>query len=172
MMKKKISFWVCSLEYLKEQLMNLGYKEAKIIKKKKTLFSVNGEQENKNKESFDDKNTNLDIELIGNEVRVSKNPFNIRNIFNSAQNIFNPLVNMDNIKDYLYDLNLEKKNYEKFILNEEYSNYLKDIWEINHKNNIYCYIQISGVTLSLLQILEQKRDIYGTRYFHFNSLKN
>jgi hypothetical protein len=114
--KKKISFWVCSLEYLKEQLMNLGYKEAKIIKKKKTLFSENGKQENKNKESgassgesFGDKNTNLDIELIENEVKVSKNPLNIGNIFDSAQQLFNPLVNMNNIKDYLYDLNLQKK---------------------------------------------------------------
>ena len=78
---------------------------------------------------------------------------------------------MDNIKDYLYDLNLQKQNYEKLILNEEYFNYLKDIWKINHKNNIYCYNQISGVTLSLLQILEQKRIVYGTRYFHFNCEK-
>ena len=178
--KKEISFWVCSLEYLKEQLMNLGYKEAKIMKKnkKKTLFSENEEQENKDKESgasssetFEDKNTNLDDELFENEVRLSKNPLNIENIFNSAQNIFNPLINMDNIKDYLYDLNLQKQNYEKLILNEEYFNYLKDIWKINHKNNIYCYNQISGVTLSLLQILEQKRIVYGTRYFHFNCEK-
>ena len=176
--KKEISFWVCSLEYLKEQLMNLGYKEAKIIKKKKILFSENKEQENKDKESgasssetLEDKNTNLDIELFENKVRVSKNPLNIGNIFNNAQNIFNPLVNMDNIKDYLYDLNLQKQNYEKLILNEEYSNYLIDICEINHKNNIYCYNQISGVTLSLLQILEQKREVYGTRYFHFNCEK-
>ena len=75
--------------------MNLGYKEAKIIKKKKTLFSVNGEEKNKDKESgvslsefFDDNNTNLDIELIENEVRVFKNPLNIGNIFDRAQNIF------------------------------------------------------------------------------------
>ena len=178
--KKEISFWVCSLEYLKEQLMNLGYKEAKIMKKnkKKTLFSENEEQENKDKESgasssesFEDKNTNLDDELFENEVRLSKNPLNIENIFNSAQNIFNPLINMDNIKDYLYDLNLQKQNYEKLILNEEYFNYLKDIWKINHKNNIYCYNQISGVTLSLLQILELKREVFGTRYFHFNCEK-
>ena len=178
--KKEISFWVCSLEYLKEQLMNLGYKEAKIIKKKKkkTLFSENEEQENKDKESgapssesLEDNDTNLDDELFENEVRLSKNPLNIGNIFNSAQNIFNPLVNMDNIKDYLYDLNLQKQNYEKLILNEEYFNYLKDIWKINHKNNIYCYNQLSGVTFSLLQILEQKREVFGTRYFHFNCEK-
>ena len=173
--KKEISFWVCSLKYLKEQLMNLGYKEAKIMKKKKILFSEDEEQENKDKESssesFDDRNINLDIELIENEVKVSKNPFNIENIFNNAQNVFNPLINMDNIKDYLYDLNLPKEKYEKLILNEKYFNYLMGIWEINHKNNFYCYNQISGVTLSLLQILEQKREVYGTRYFHFNSEK-
>ena len=96
---KQISFWVCSFGYLKEQLMNLGYKEAKIIKKKKILFSEDGEQENKNKESggsssesLDDKNNNLDFELIENKVRISKNPFNIGNIFDSAQNVFNPLA--------------------------------------------------------------------------------
>jgi len=82
--KKEFSFWVCSLEYLKEQLMHLGYKEAKIIKKKTILFSENEEQDNKDKESggsssksLDNKNINLDIELSENKVRVSKNPFNI-----------------------------------------------------------------------------------------------
>ena len=159
--------------------MNLGYKEAKIIKKKKILFcDVDEEQENKDKESgvsssksFDDINTNLDIDLIENEVKISKNPLTIGNIFDSAQNIFNPWDNMNNIKDYLYDLNLQKQNCEKLIFNEDYSNYLTDILENNHKDNIYCYNQISGVTLSLLQILEKKREVYETRYFHFNSEK-
>ena len=174
--KEEISFWVCSLEYLKEQLMNLGYKEAKIKKKKKILFSENKEQENKNKkfvgssnESIDNKNNYLDIELTENEVRVTKDPFNIGNIFDTAKKIFNPLVNMDNIENYLYDLNLRKENYKRLIFNEIYLNNLVDICKINNKINFCCYNQISGVTLSLLQLFEIRREIFKTRYFHFNS---
>ena len=174
--KKKFSFWVCSLEYLKEQLIHLGYKEAKIIKKKQILFSEDVEQENKDKESggsssesLDNKNINLDIELMENEVRVSKNPFNIGNVFDRAQNVFNPWINMDNIKDYLYDLNLSKKNYKKLIFNGKYINNLIDVCKKDNNNTFYCYNQMSGVTLSLLQIFEQKRKTFKTRYFHFNS---
>ena len=174
--KEEFSFWVCSFEYLKEQLMNLGYKEAKIIKKKKILFSEDKEQESKDKESggsssesIDNKNIDLDIELIENEVRVSKNIFNIGNIFDMAKKIFNPLVNMDNINNYLYDLNLRKENYKKLIFNKKYMCNLIDINTEESTINFYCYNQKSGVTLSLLQIFEQKRESYKTRYFHFNS---
>ena len=174
--KEEFSFWVCSLEYLKEQLMNLGYKEAKIIKKKNILFSEDKEHENKDKESassssesIDNQNNNLDNELVENEVRVTKEPFNIGNIFDTAKKIFNPIENMDNIKNYLYDLNLRKENYKKLILNRKYLNNLIDICTINNQINICCYNQNSGVTLSLLQLFEQSRQIFKTRYFHFNS---
>ena len=174
--KEEISFWVCSLDYLKEQLKNLGYKEAKIIKKKKILFSEDEEQENKDKESggsssesLDDKKNNLDNDLLENNVRVSKNLSNIGNIFDRAQNVFNPLANLDNIRDYLYDLNLPKQNYKKLIFNGAYLNNFIDICKKDNNNSFYCYNEISGVTMSLLQIFEQKRETFKTRYFHFNS---
>ena len=36
-------------------------------------------------------------------------------------------------------------------------------------NCFYCYNEKSGLTLSLLQILEQRRERNHIRYFHFNS---
>ena len=113
--KNSFSFWVCSFEFLKEALQSLGYVEAKIIKKKKILFSEKNEQMDKymdssgsSSESLDDKTT-LDIDLAQNEVRVSKNPFNLEKTFDKSQKIFNPLLNNDNLEDYLHDLSLPNK---------------------------------------------------------------
>ena len=39
--KRKFSFWVCSFNYLQEKLLSMGYKQAKINKKK--LFPENEE---------------------------------------------------------------------------------------------------------------------------------
>ena len=86
----------------------MGYKEAKIIKKKKILFSEKDEHMNKDSngsssESLDDK-TNLDIELSQYEIKVKKNPFNLEKTFKKSHNIFDPLINNDNLEDYLLDI--------------------------------------------------------------------
>ena len=174
--KKSFSFWVCSFEFLKEALQSLGYMEAKIIKKKKILFSEKYEQMDKDKdsgrsssESLDDKTT-LDIDLAQNEVKVSKNPFNLEKTFDKSQNRFNPLVSNDYLEDYLHDLALPKKiNKTNFVCNKNYLIFLNEIFSKNYHNHFYCYNAQSGLTLCLLQILEQRRERSQIRYFHFNS---
>ena len=174
--KESFSFWVCSFEFLKEALRALGYLEAKIIKKKKILFSENEEMDKdkdssgSSSESLGDKST-LDIDLAENEVRVSKNPFSLERTFDKAQNNFNPIFSNDNLEDYLYDIDLPKKfNKTKFVCNGNYLIFLNDIFTTNfHHNHFYCYNAKSGLTLCLLQILEQKRKRSKIRYFHFNS---
>ena len=175
--KKVFSFWVCSFDFLKEALQSLGYKEAKIIKKKKILFSEKDEQMDKEKdssgssnESLDDK-TNLDIDLAQNEIRVSKNPFNLERTFDKSQNQFNPIVSNDNLEDYLRDMSLPNKiNKTNFVCNKNYLIFLNEIFSTNlRRNHFYCYNAKSGLTLCLLQILEQRRERNKIRYFHFNS---
>ena len=174
--KNVFSFWVCSFEFLKEALQSLGYLEAKIIKKKKILFSEKNEQMDKDKdskgstsESLDE--TILDIDLAQNEVRVSKNPFNLEKTFDKSQKIFDPITSNDNLEDYLYDLSFPNKvSKRNFVCNKNYLIYLNEIFRSNFGyNHFYCYNAKSGLTLCLLQILEQRRERSQIRYFHFNS---
>ena len=174
--KKKFSFWVCSFNYLKEKLQSMGYKEAKINKEK--LFPEKEEQDGKgsngsSSESFDNK-TNLDIKLINYEIKVTENIFSLENIFDESQKIFfyDDKNKFENIKEYRKDLNMPKtinKNKDKFIFNQNYITDLRDFLE--NKNGLYCYYynEKSGLTLSLLLILEKKRELISTRYFYFNS---
>ena len=171
---EKFSFWVCSFKFFKEALQSLGYKEAKIIKKKKILFSENDEHMNKDSngsssESLDDK-TNIDIDLYKYQVKVKKNPFNLEKTFNKSHNIFDPLINNDNLEDYLRDINLPKNiNKTNFIFSKNYLTFLNKIFDENNHEYFYYYNSKSGLTLCLLQILEQKKHNEKIRYFHFNS---
>ena len=185
--KNTFSFWVCSLDYLKKALESLGYKEAKIIKKKENetnktksiLIYKKDEQNDKDKdsggsasESLEDK-SGLDFDLSNYTIRVTKNPFSLDKIFEQSQKIFDPVTNNENIKDYLYDITLPEKIDEKnFICSKDYLIFMNNIFDNqNYKtsDNFYCYNEKSGLTLSLLQILEKKREINKIRYFHFNS---
>lgn len=167
--KNSFSFWVYSFFFLKKILQSLDYKKAKIIKKKKIIFSEKDENKDKDKdfnsllsESLDDKSS-LDFELAQYEIRVSKNPFNLERIFDKSQKKFNPLLNNDNLENYMSDLNLSKKVDKKnFACNKNYLTYLKEIFGDNYNN--YFYNEKSGLTLSLLQILEQYKDIFHLRY--------
>ena len=152
---KRFSFWVCSFDYLKEKLQSMGYKKAKIGKDK--LFVEN---------NID----NIDIKLKDKEVNVYKNIFSLENIFDKSQEIFNPTISFKNIADYEKDIEIpETKNKDKLKFNK---NYITDLREIMEKENgLYCYFynEKSGLTLSLLQILEKNRELLNTRYFYFNS---
>ena len=152
---KRFSFWVCSFDYLKEKLQLMGYKKAKIGKDK--LFVEN---------NID----NIDIKLKDKEVNVYKNIFSLENIFDKSQEIFNPTISFKNIADYEKDIEIpETKNKDKLKFNK---NYITDLREIMEKENgLYCYFynEKSGLTLSLLQILEKNRELLNTRYFYFNS---
>ena len=169
--KKNFSFWVCSFEFLKEALQCLGYKEARLIKKKKILFSEDDKIDKasgSSSESFDDKTT-LDIDLVQNEVRVHKNPFNLEKTFEKSQKIFNPVVSNENLGDYFHDLILPKNiNESNFVCNKNYLTLLNKIFNNNYNNHFYFYNANSGITLCLLQIFEHYREINQTRYFHFN----
>ena len=166
------SFWVCSFNYLKEKLQSLGFKQAKINKKK--LFPENEEQEDKSSngsssESLDNKN-GLDIKLINYEVKVTKFIFSLENIFDKSQKISNPAINFENIEEYKKDLKLPKTiNKDKFKFNKNFITDLRDFME--KEDGLYCYYynEQSGLTLSLLQILEKNRKLFKTRYFYFNS---
>ena len=170
--KRKFSFWVCSFNYLQEKLQSMGYKQAKINKKK--LFPENEEQEDKgsngsSSESLDNKN-GLDSKLINYEVKVTKNIFSLENIFDESQKIFDPTINFENIEEYKKDINLPKTiNKDKFKFNKNYITDLRDF--MNNEDGLYCYFynEKSGLTLSLLQILEKNRELINTRYFYFNS---
>ena len=171
--KKKFSFWVCSFQYLKIKLQSMGYQEAKINKKK--LFSEKEEQKDKesnnsSSESLDD-NSELDTELINYEVKVTKNPFSLENIFVKSQKLFNPFDNIENIEEYKKDLNISKSiDNKEFKFNKDYATDLIEIFEKNIKNiYFYFYNGKSGLTLSLLQRLEKERTIFNLRYFYFNS---
>ena len=154
----------------------MGYKEAKINKEK--LFPEKEEQDGKgsngsSSESFDNK-ANLDIKLINYEIKVTENIFSLENIFDESQKIFfyDDKNKFENIKEYRKDLNMPKtinKNKDKFIFNQNYITDLRDFLE--NKNGLYCYYynEKSGLTLSLLLILEKKRELISTRYFYFNS---
>ena len=152
---KRFSFWVCSFDYLKEKLQSMGYKKAKIGKDK--LFVEN---------NID----NIDIKLKDKEVNVYKNIFSLENIFDKSQEIFNPTISFKNIADYEKDIEIpETKNKDKLKFNK---NYITDLREIMDKENgLYCYFynEKSGLTLSLIQILEKNRELLNTRYFYFNS---
>ena len=173
---KTFSFWVCSFDYLKEKLLYLGYKEAKINKKK--LFSEFEEQKDikpnysSSSESIDDRNE-IDTELINYEVIVSKSPFNLQNIFKKSQNIFDPSDNNNNnnnIEEYKKDLNIPKSiDVSNVKFNSNYFTILTDIFK--NKKNIYYYFynEKSGLSLSLLQILEKRKKIFDFRYFYFTA---
>ena len=153
---KRFSFWVCSFDYLKEKLQLMGYKKAKIGKDK--LFVEN---------NID----NIDIKLKDKEVNVYKNIFSLENIFDKSQEIFNPAISFKNIEDYEKDIEIpETKNKDKLKFNK---NYITDLTEIimDKKNGLYCYFynKKSGLTLSLIQLLEKNRKLIKTRYFYFNS---
>ena len=168
---KIFSFWVCSLNYLKEKLQSMGYKQAKINKKK--LFPENEEQEDKSSIGYS--KNGLDIELINYEVKVTKNIFSLENIFDESQKIFDPIINFENIKEYKKDINMPKTiNKDKYKFNRNFITDLRDIME--NKNGLYCYFynEKSGLTFSLLQILEKNRELFNKRYFFLirNTLKN
>ena len=168
----KFSFWVCSLNYLKETLQDMGFKQAKINKKK--LFPENEEQKDKGsngsfRESLDN-NDDLDIKLINYEVKVTKKIFNLENIFDESQKIFNPAFNLDYIEEYKKDIKLPKTiNKTKYKYNIDFKTDLKFFF--GKPDGLYCYFynEKSGLTLSLLQILEKNRELFNTRYFYFNS---
>ena len=172
--KKKFSFWVCSLDYLKEKLKSMGYKQAKL--NKKILFPEKEKKDDKgssgsSSESLDNMNE-LDNKLINYEVKVAANIFSLENIFDESQKIFFS-NKYENIKEYRKDLNMPKtiiKNKDKFILNNHYSTDLSEIEENKNGVSYYYYNEKSGLTLSLLLILEKNREIFKTRYFYFNSL--
>ena len=172
---KEFSFWVCSFNYLKEKLEFLGYKTAKV--NKKILFSEEENENEKNKvsnnslsESLDDQ-SDLDNELFNYKVKISKSNFSLNEIFDKAQEIFDPFNNIENIEYYKKDLNIPKSfKFEKpFKFVSNYATNLKNIFK--KKNNIYSffYNENSGLTLSLLQTLESNREIFNSRYFCFNS---
>ena len=138
--KKSFSFWVCGFDYLKEKLQSLGYKQAKINKKK--LFPKNKEQEYKgsngsSSEPLDDR-IGLDNELIKYDVKVTKIIFNLENIFDESQKIFNPAVNFENGEKYKKDLKMSKTiNKNQFIFN---NNFITDLRKImKNKNDLYFY---------------------------------
>jgi len=163
---KIFSFWVCSLNYLKEKLQSMGYKQAKINKKK--LFPENEEKEGKG--SIGSSKDSLDMELINYEVKVTKNIFSLENIFDESQKIFNPAINLENIEEYKKDINMPKTiNKDKYKFNINFYTDLRDI--MKNKDGLHCYFynENSGLTLSLLQILEINRELNNTRYFYFNS---
>ena len=170
--KKKFSFWVCSFDYLKEKLQSLKFKQAKINKKK--LFPQNEEQEDKgsngsSSESVENK-INLDYQLINNEVKVTNYIFSLEDIFDESQKIFNPAINFENIENYKKDIYMPKTiNKDKLKFN---INYLTDLrYFMRNKDGLYCYFynENSGLTFSLLQILELNRELNNTRYFYFKS---
>ena len=164
--KKKFSFWVCSFNYLQEKLQSMGYKQAKINKKK--LFPENEDQEDKG--SNGSYKIGLDSKLINNEVKVTKNIFSLENIFDESQKIYNSIIDFENIKNYKKDINIPKTiKKDKLKFNKNFITDLRDF--INNKNGLYCYFynEKSGLTLSLLQILEKNRQLFNTRYFYFKS---
>ena len=169
---KRFSFWVCSFDYLKEKLQSMGYKRAKIGKDK--LFVEDEEKKVKGSrsssgESLENSNE-IDIKLK-KEVNVYQNIFSLENIFDKSQEIFNPAISFKNIEDYEKDIEIpETKNKDKLKFNK---NYITDLTEIimDKKNGLYCYFynKKSGLTLSLIQLLEKNRKLIKTRYFYFNS---
>ena len=168
--KKKFSFWVCSFNYLKEKLQSLGYKQAKI--NKQILFPVNEFQQDKDSNGSSSESFDLDIKLMNYEVIISKKTFSLENIFDESQKLFDPTINLENIKEYRKDLNMSKtidKNKDKFQFNKYYITDLRNF--IKRKNNLfyYFYNEKSGLTFSLLQLLEINRELMKTRYFYFNS---
>ena len=167
--KKKFSFWVCSFKYLKEQLNLLGYNQAKINKKK--LFSENEEEKNEGSSESVDDQSDLDNELINYTVKVTKSYFNLNEIFDKSQKIFNPFNSIEYIEDYKKDLNIPKSLTFKptFKFNLNYATNLKNIFKKNNDIYSYFYNEKSGLTLSLFHILETNREIFNLRYFYFNS---
>ena len=167
---KKFSFWVCSIEYLKNKLRSMNYYEAKINKKE--LLSKNStikDNNNSSSESIDDK-SDIETDLINYEIKVSKNPFDLEQIFIKSQQLFDPIKSFENIRDYMKDLNIQSiENRNQFEFNSDYDTDLDQI--VGQKKNIYFnfYNSNSGLTLSLLQIFEQYKKVFNYRYFHFNS---
>ena len=156
---KRFSFWVCSFNYLKEKLLSMGYKKAKIGEDK--LFVENKETKVKGL-------NDIDIKLKDNEVIVSKNIFSLENIFDKSQQIFDPTISFKNIEDYVKDIKIpEAKNKDKLKFNKNYITDLRGI--MRNENGVYCsfYNEKSGLTLSLLQILEKKKGNISYKIFLF-----
>ena len=140
------------------------------------LFLENEEEEDKDSigsssESLE-YNKDIDIELSKYEIKVSKNPFDLKKIFTKSQNVFNPMISIEDILLYKRDLNIPRFiDNLNFKFNHNY--YLPNIVDIflNTKNllNYYLYNEKSGLTLSVLQTLEKIRNIFNKRYFYFNS---
>ena len=174
---EKFNLWICSFQYLKDTLQSLGYKEAKLKKKKKILFSENNEINTNDKDSNGSSSESIIVndnelgqDLVEYEVKVYKNPITHLNIFDRAQKPFNPFENNENLEDYIYDLDLPKSlDKSKFVINENYLLDLTNILDRKNYKSIYLYNQKSGVTLCLLQMLEIQKELYESRYFHFNA---
>ena len=170
---KEFSFWVCSYDYLKEKLQDMGYKEAKL--NKKALFKnieENGKDTDNSSSETIESQYNLDIKLTQYEVKANKCILSLEDIFSKSQEIFAPLDNTDNINSYIKDLNIPKSiNNSNFKFN---NNYRTDLFDIicSHKNCItsYFYNEKSGLTLSLLHALEKSRKLKEDfRYLYLNS---
>ena len=169
---KRFSFWVCSFDYLEDKLISMGYKSAKIGKDKLYVENKEKKVEGSRSSSGESLENSEDIDIILKDkvVNVYKNIFSLENIFDKSQQIFDPTISFKNIEDYVKDIKIpEAKNKDKLKFNK---NYITDLRKImRNENGLYCYFynKKSGLTLSLLQILERNREIYNTRYFYFNS---
>ena len=171
---QNFSYWICSYDYFVEKIKYLGYKEAKINKKK--IYSMGEETKDDNSkisnissssESLDDKNTFEKI-LLEKIIKLKKNPFNLHQIFEKSQKIFNPVESIDEIDEYKKDLNINKNiDKSKFTFNYSYTTDLTNLFN-NSQTQYYIYNEKSGLTLSLFQILETNRDLFKSKYFYFN----
>ena len=176
--KETFSFWVCSYEYLKQKLNSLGYSETKLIKtnlflnKKENEINDN-DSNNSSSESLEDK-INIDAYLMKYKILVSDNKnFNFKDIFKESQEVFDPFVDINNIGLFRKDLNISKSiDITKIKFSENYITNLND-YIFRDKNNIfsYYYNEKSGLTFSLIQILEKLRQLSDFRYFYFNAEK-
>ena len=177
--KETFSFWVCSYEYLKQKLNSLGYAKPKLIKtnlflNKKEEKKINdNDSNNSSSESLEDK-TNIDTYLMKYKILVSYNKnFNLKDIFKKSQDVFDPFDNINNIGSYKKDLNISKSiDITKIQFSENYITNLSD-YIFKNNNNIYSYYynEKSGLTFSLIQILEKLRQLSDFRYFYFNAEK-
>lgn len=167
--KNILSYWVCSLDFLIEKIKNLGYNNAKITKNITLISNKEKVTNDSSSPSIEDFNENL---IIYNDIILKKDSFNSENIFKKSFNYLNLAFNLNNIDEYRKDLHIDiNLNKNERIYN---FNFLFDLSEYIKKMKFqgvdyYLYNAKSGITFSILQFFEDKREMLGIKYFYFNT---
>ena len=158
---------------------SLGYAKPKLIKtnlflNKKEESEINDNDSNNSSSESLENQINIDTYLMKYKILVSGNKnFNLKDIFKKSQDVFDPFDNINNIGLYKKDLNISKSiDISEIQFSEKYITNLKD-YILKNNNNIYSYYynEKSGLTFSLIQILEKYRQLSDLRYFYFNAEK-